>query len=90
MVRTEEGKQPRLLSLLGDRDELGGYVKINGWNQIHIVARGNQMIHSINGHVMAILIDDDPTKFRKDGLVGLQIEGTGKVSFRNIWIRTLL
>jgi hypothetical protein len=89
MVRTEEGKKPRLLSLLGDRDELGGYVKINGWNQLHIIARGNELIHSMNGHVMAILIDDDPTKFRKDGLVGLQIEGTGKVSFRNIWIKML-
>ena len=89
MVRTEEGKHPRLLALLGDRDELGGYVKINDWNQLHIIARGNEMIHSMNGHVMAILIDDDPTKFRKDGLIGLQIEGTGKVSFRNLWIKML-
>lgn len=89
MVRTEEGKKPRLLALLGDRDALGGYVKINDWNQLHIVARGNELIHSINGHVMSILIDDDPSKFRKDGLIGLQIEGTGKVSFRNIWIKML-
>lgn len=89
MVRTEEGKHPRLLALLGDRDELGGYVKINDWNQLHIIARGNEMIHSMNGHVMAIMIDDDPTKFRKDGLIGLQIEGTGKVSFRSLWIKML-
>jgi len=87
VVRAEEGKKPRLLGMLGDRDELGGYVKINDWNQLHIIAHGNQLIHIINGHVMAVFIDDDPTKFRKSGLVGLQIEGTGKVSFRNLWIK---
>jgi 3-keto-disaccharide hydrolase len=88
VVKAEEGKKPRLLALLGDRDELGGYVKINDWNQLHIIARGNQLIHIINGHVMAVFIDEDPTKFRKSGLIGLQIEGTGKVNFRNLWIKT--
>jgi hypothetical protein len=87
VVRAEEGKKPRLLATLGDRDELGGYVKINDWNQYHIIARGNQMIHILNGHVMAIFLDDDPTKFRKNGMIGIQIEGTGKVSFRNLWIK---
>ena len=89
VVRTEEGKNTRLLATLGDRDELGGYVKINDWNQFHIIARGTQMTHIINGHVMAILIDDDPTKFRKNGLIGFEIEGFGKISIRNIWIRKL-
>ena len=87
VVRAEEGKKPRLLAMLGDKDELGGYVKINDWNQYHIIARGNQMIHILNGHVMAIFLDDDPTKFRKNGMIGIQIEGTGKVSFRNLWIK---
>src|SRR5579864_5225149 len=41
VVRTEQGKKPRLLATLGDRDELGGYVKIENWNQLHIIARGN-------------------------------------------------
>jgi hypothetical protein len=87
VVRTEEGKKPRLLAVLGDSDELAGHVKLNDWNQLHIIARGNQLIHVMNGHVMAILIDDDPGQFRKNGLIGLQIEGTGKVSFRNLWIK---
>lgn len=87
VVRAEEGKKPRLLATLGDKDELGGHVKINDWNQIHIIARGHEMIHIINGHVMSVFIDDDATKFRKNGLIGIQIEGTGKVSFRNLWIK---
>ena len=89
VVRTEEGKSPRLLATLGDKDELGGYVKIDDWNQLHIIARGNTMTHIVNGHVMSVLIDDDPTKFRKSGIIGFEIEGTGKINIRNIWLKKL-
>lgn len=89
VVHTEEGKNPRLIASLGDKDELGGYVKIDGWNQMHLVARGHQMTHIVNGHAMAILIDDDASKFRAKGLIGFEIEGTGRIDIRNIWIRNL-
>ena len=89
IVRTEEGRKPRLLATLGDRDELGGYVKIDDWNQLHLIARGYQMTHILNGHAMAILIDDDQSKFRKSGLIGFEIEGYGKIGIRNIWIKKL-
>jgi hypothetical protein len=89
VVHTEEGKSPRLLATLGDKDELGGYVKIEDWNQLHIIARGNTMTHIVNGHVMSVLIDDDATKFRKDGLIGFEIEGFGKINIRNIWLKKL-
>ncbi|MDQ1473477.1 MAG: hypothetical protein QOJ99_4957 [Bryobacterales bacterium] len=89
VVRTEEGKSPRLLATLGHPEELGGYVKIEGWNQLHIIARGNTMTHIINGHVMSVLVDDDATKFRKSGLIGVEIEGTGKISMRNLWLKRL-
>ena len=61
------------------------------WNQMHVIARGNMMIHMINGHVMSIFIDDDPTMAVAQGVIGLQIEGGGnvKVSFRNLWLKNL-
>jgi hypothetical protein len=89
VVQTAEGKPPRLLATLGDKDELGGYVKVDDWNQLHIIARGTTMTHIINGHVMSILIDDDATKFRNSGLIGFEIEGTGKIFMRNIWLKKL-
>ena len=89
VVRTEQAKRPRLLAMLGDPDELKGYIKVNDWNQVHIIARGNEMIHIVNGHVMSIFIDDDPTMAVAQGVIGLQIEGTGKVSFRNLWLKSL-
>ena len=89
VVRTEQGKRPRLLAMLGDKDELGGYVKVDNWNQLHLIARGDTMTHIVNGHVMSILIDDDASKFKKSGLIGFEIEGTGKIMIRNIWLKKL-
>jgi len=91
VVRTERGKKPRLLSVLGDPDALKSFIKVNDWNQMHVIARGNTMIHSVNGHVMSIFIDDDPSMAVAQGLIGLQIEGGGnvKVSFRNLWLKNL-
>jgi hypothetical protein len=89
VVHTEEGKKPRLVATLGDPKGLGGYVNVDGWNQLHLIARGHEMIHIVNGHAMAILMDDDATKFRKSGLIGFEIEGTGKISIRDVWIKKL-
>jgi hypothetical protein len=91
MARAEPGVRPRLVGSLGDADALMAKVKSDDWNQIHIIARGHQLTHIINGQVMAILTDDDPQYFRASGLVGLQIEqyGLGRVNFRNIWLKQI-
>jgi hypothetical protein len=91
VVRAEEGKTPRLLSMVGDPDALKAYIKVGDWNQMHIIARGNMMIHMLNGHVMAVFIDEDPTMAASQGVIGLQIEGGGnvKISFRNLWLKNL-
>jgi len=89
VVRTEQGKRPRLLSMLGDPDELKSVIKTGDWNQVHIIARGNTLIHMINGRTMSILIDDDPTMSAAKGVIALQIENSGKVSFRNLWLKNL-
>ncbi len=89
VVRTEEGKKPRLLATLGDREALANFIHVEGWNQLHLIARGATMTHIVNGHVMSILIDDDSAKFRKSGLIGFEIEGTGKISIRNVWLKKL-
>ena len=89
MVRTEPGRRPRLIGTIGDADALMKLIDPDGWNQVHIVARGNTLTHIINGQVMAVLVDDDPTYFRRSGRIGLQIEmyGAGRVNFRDIWLK---
>jgi hypothetical protein len=89
IVRAEAGVRPRLIGSLGDADTLKSFIKVGDWNQIHIIARGHQLTHIINGHVMTILLDDDPAFYRSSGLLGLQIEsfGLGRVNVRQLWIR---
>lgn len=85
-------KMPKtLVGTLGDREALGGFVKINGWNQYEIIARGGVMTHIVNGHVMAVLIDDDPASSNNQaGKIGIELESTpAKVSVRDVWIKQL-
>lgn len=89
VVQTEQGKKPVLLASLGNINELGGYYKINDWNQLHIIARGHQMTHILNGHVVAILFDDDKTKFHESGKIGIEVEAIGKLWVRDIWLKKL-
>jgi hypothetical protein len=91
VVRAEQGKKPRLLSTLGDSDALKESIKVGDWNQMHVIAHGNMLLHMLNGHAMAIFIDDDPTMSAAQGVIGLQIEGGGnvKISFRNLWLKNL-
>ena len=91
MVDSQEGTKGRLLGSLGNLDELAGYVKINDWNQYHLIIKGNTLIHILNGHVMAITLDNDSKLRTMKGLIGFQIESNGdsRVSFRNIWLKTL-
>ena len=91
VVNSAAGAGPQLVGAIGDRSALGGYVKINDWNQYEIIARGGTMIHILNGQLMAVLIDDDPASSNNQaGKIGIELEGTpAKVSVRNVWIKKL-
>ena len=89
VVRTETGKSPRLLATLGDQAAIDGIYKPNDWNELHIIAAGHVMTHLLNGRVLSILADEDATKFHKSGLIGLEVESTGKLFTRNIWLKKL-
>jgi len=49
------------------------------------------LIHILNGHVMAILVDNDPNYSVAKGLIAFEIEGGGtlKISHRNVWLKEL-
>jgi hypothetical protein len=87
VVRTEKGKNPRLLATLGEPVVIDSYYKLNEWNELHIIAMGNTLTHILNGHVLSVLIDEDPTYLRKSGIIGLEVEATGKLFTRNVWLK---
>jgi hypothetical protein len=91
MVGTAAGTKPRLLATLGSSDDLKAFIKPGEWNQFEIIADGHTLIHIINGHVMAILVDNDPKFYQAKGLLAFEIEGGGnvKISHRNVWLKKL-
>jgi hypothetical protein len=89
VVRTEKGKNPRLMATLGEPAVIDSYYKPNEWNELHIIATGNTLTHILNGHILSVLIDEDPTYLRKSGVIGLEVEATGKLFTKNIWLKKL-
>jgi hypothetical protein len=80
----------RLLGTIGDRRALGDVVKPNDWNQYTVVARGGTFLHIVNGQLMAVMIDDDPSSSNNaTGQIGIEIEAVTRVSVRNIWLKKL-
>ena len=89
--RLIQGEKPKVIANLQTADELKGLIKVNDWNQFHIIARGNLVVHILNGRLTAEAIDDDVQNRAMSGLLGFQMHvgAPMKVEFRNIWLKNL-
>jgi hypothetical protein len=74
-----------------DGETLRSIIKVNDWNQLHIIARGTTLIHLLNGHLTAIFIDDDQANRSMKGLLGLQLHvgPPMKIEFRNLYLKNI-
>jgi len=74
-----------------DGEALKAIIKINDWNQFQVIARGNTLIHILNGHVTALFVDDDQANRAMKGLIGVQLHvgAPMKVEFRNVYLKNL-
>jgi 3-keto-disaccharide hydrolase len=85
-----DGGGPKVVGALErTSDELLKIIKVNDWNQAHIIARGNMITEILNGHVTSVLVDDDMQARALKGLMGFQIHvgEPMKAEFRNIWLK---
>jgi hypothetical protein len=85
-VRLTDGGKPEVVALLGDRTELQKHVKKEDWNTCRIVMEGNHLRHYLNGVLMSEVTDNDPSRRRMSGLLGVQVH-TGppmKIEYRSI------
>jgi len=75
---------------LGDKDSLTKYIH-DGWNECHIIAKGNHLWHYVNDVLMSEVIDDDTTNRSLSGLLGVQVHvgPPMKVEYKNFMIRQL-
>lgn len=90
-VVVETNKEPFVVEQFGDSAQLMESIDLDGWNEYHIIAKGNRLIHRINGVRMSEVLDSDETERELVGLLGLQIHcGTPvKVEFRAIRLKDL-
>lgn len=75
---------------LGNKDSLTRYIH-DGWNECHIIAKGNHIRHYINGILMSEVIDNDTANRSLSGLLGVQVHvgPPMKVEYKNFRIKML-
>jgi hypothetical protein len=85
-ARLEPNQKPVIIDSVGNPDELKTHIRMNDWNEIYIVARGNDMKHYINGILMSETIDNDSVNRKMEGILALQVHvlPAMKVEYRNI------
>lgn len=91
VVRCVEGQRPQVIGSVGDAKELQALVKPIDWNEYHLIARGNVLTHILNGRVMSIVVDEDASKRRMAGKIGVQVHvgPPMTIEYRNIRLKKL-
>ena len=86
-----DGSKKMVGSLESNADELKAIIKPGDWNYVHLIARGATIVNIVNGHVTALVTDDDTKGRAMKGLLGFQIHvgPPMKIEFRNIYLKKL-
>ena len=90
---TEVNGQTKITKVgdLSSSAELQANIKANDWNDYVIVADGNHLNHFINGRMTIDVVDDQPSKAARSGVLALQIHAGPPmlVQFKDIRIKRL-
>jgi len=76
---------------LGEANYLKSKINKGDWNQIHLIIKGNQMQHFVNGVLMSEVTDNDTLNKVLKGFIGVQVHvgPPMKVEYRNIMLKHL-
>ncbi len=77
------------LATLHDKTARDSWFKKDDYNQFLLICKGNTTSLYMNGHLISLFIDNDPTLFRPSGLIGLEVESTGGYWTRNIYLKRM-
>lgn len=91
MARADADGKSRITGTVGDKDALAAFIRNGDWNSVHLIVRGNTMIHMVNGHVMSVMVDDDPERRSREGLLGVQVHvgPPMKIEYRNFRLKKI-
>jgi hypothetical protein len=90
-VVIETGKPPKMVDTLGTREALLKSINYEGWNELHIIAKGNNLKHYINGTLMSEVTDNDTENRKMSGLIGVQVHvgPPMKIEYKNFRLKVL-
>ncbi len=74
-----------------NKDSLKTFIKDSDWNEVHLIVKGNQMQHYVNGVLMSDVTDDDAVNRKMNGMLGVQVHvgPPMKVEYKNIKLKEL-
>lgn len=86
----KKGEAKKVLAEIGGQDEILSHIDMDGWNEYHIIAKGNHCIQLINGVVVSEFYENAEDALIS-GLIALQLHKGPpmQVRFRNIRLRKL-
>jgi len=82
-------KDAFIIKPISNSDSLKSKIIVDDWNEIHLIVKGNNMQHYINGILMSETTDNDATSSKSTGLIGLQVHVSKemKVTYKNIQLK---
>ncbi|MEO6329846.1 MAG: DUF1080 domain-containing protein [Ginsengibacter sp.] len=75
----------------GNTDSLKSHIKIEDWNECHLIVKGNRLLHYINNVLISDVTDND-TMYRKfSGRLGVQVHvgPPMKIEYKNFRLKEL-
>jgi len=86
----ENGK-PTVVDSTGTKEELLKSINYDGWNELHIIAKGNKLQHYLNDKLMSEVVDNDAANRKMDGLIGVQVHvgPPMKIEYKDFRIKIL-
>ena len=90
-VVVDSAGKKQVAGSVGDAAEIQAAIKSEDWNDYAIVARGNHLVHKINGRVTADVTDEQVEKRARSGILALQLHAGPpmRVQFKNIRLKRL-
>ncbi len=92
VIREADGKtKVDVVGTVGKSEDIQAAIRNEDWNDYVVIARGNQLQHFINGLQTVDVVDEQPAKAARSGVLALQIHvgPPMTVQFKNIRIKKL-
>jgi hypothetical protein len=91
-IKDDNGKTKlEVTGSVGDTKDIQSSIKVNGWNDYVIIAKGNHLQQWINGKQTIDVTDEQESKAAKSGILAFQIHAgpSMKVQFKDVRIKSL-